>query len=88
MGRTWTNKAQLKWLEDRCGAYLKARRDGRIDRFFATTYDAWFELFPTDFEDLTGAPGEHNSEALALRNTVGLENARSVRKKVRGLFFY
>ena len=47
MGRTWTNKAQLKWLEDRCGAYLKARRDGRLERFFAMTYDAWFELFPT-----------------------------------------
>ncbi len=82
MGRTWTNKAQLKWLEDRCGAYLKARRDGRIERFFSTTYDAWFELFPTEFEDLTDTPGGDDPAAVALRNKVGLENARNIRKKV------
>ena len=37
---------------------------------------------PTEFEDLTDTPGEHDPAAVALRNKVGLENARSIRKKV------
>lgn len=78
MGRTWTNKTQLKWLEDRCGSFLKARRDGRLDRFFAITYDAWFELFPTEFEDLTNTSGENDPAAMATRNKIGLESAITV----------
>lgn len=77
MGRSWTNTTQLKWLQARRTTFSKAQQDGRLDRFFTATYDAWFEVFPLHYADLTLPPG-----AADANHDEELQKAIAARKKV------
>ncbi|KAF8194570.1 hypothetical protein BJ912DRAFT_1087045 [Pholiota molesta] len=46
MGKSWTTKDQVKWLEEKLPGYLQAQQMGRLGRYLVVTQDQWFKTFP------------------------------------------